>query len=144
MAVRYDAHAALTRLSTPITALLPRSTAQAEHLATWLNARLRPNDVVLAMPQISWLFHARTAELLQAVAITGLPSAFYPAGIPPARWVYDVHLAAARFLVVDGFTRLWISQNAPERALVQRAERVWRLVYARGEYRVYENPAHAG
>jgi hypothetical protein len=138
-----DVHAATTRIQTPIERLLPRSTADAQSMANWLNARLHPDDVVLAMPQVSWLFHARTAELLQAVAITGRASAFYPAGIPRRRWVYDVHLAAARYLVVDTFTRIWISQNSAERALVRRAEHTWRLVYAYGEYQVYENPARA-
>jgi 4-amino-4-deoxy-L-arabinose transferase-like glycosyltransferase len=138
-----DVRAATTRIQTPIEGLLPRSTANAQAMAGWLNARLHPDDVVLAMPQISWLFHARTAELLQAVAITGQASAFYPASIPRRRWVYDVHLAAARYLVVDAFTRIWITQNSPERALVRRAERTWRLVYAHGEYQVYENPARA-
>jgi 4-amino-4-deoxy-L-arabinose transferase-like glycosyltransferase len=138
-----DVRAATTRIQTPIKGLLPRSTADAYAMAGWLNARLHPDDVVLAMPQVSWLFHARTAELLQAVAITGRASAFYPAGIPRWRWVYDVHLAAARYLVVDTFTRIWISQNSAERALVRRAERTWRRVYAHGEYQVYENPARA-
>jgi 4-amino-4-deoxy-L-arabinose transferase-like glycosyltransferase len=138
-----DVRAATTRIQTPIKRLLPGSTADAQAMAGWLNARLHPGDVVLAMPQVSWLFHARTAELLQAVAITGQASAFYPAGIPRRRWVYDVHLAAARYLVVDTFTGIWITQNSPERALVRQAERTWRLVYAHGEYQVYENPARA-
>jgi hypothetical protein len=138
-----DVRAATTRIQTPIEGLLPSSTANAYAMAGWLNARLHPDDVVLAMPQVSWLFHARTAELLQAVAITGQASAFYPGGIPRQRWVYDVHLAAARYLLVDTFTRIWISQNSLERALVRRAERTWRLVYAQGEYRVYENAARA-
>jgi 4-amino-4-deoxy-L-arabinose transferase-like glycosyltransferase len=142
-AAGHDVRAAATRIQTPIEGLLPRSTADAQAMAGWLNARLHPDDVVLAMPQVSWLFHARTAELLQAVAITGRASAFYPAGIPRWRWVYDVHLAAARYLVVDTFTRIWIRQNSPERALVRRAEHTWRLVYAHGEYQVYENPARA-
>jgi hypothetical protein len=138
-----DVRAAATRIQTPIEGLLPRSATNGQAMAGWLNARLHPDDVVLAMPQVSWLFHARTAELLQAVAITGRASAFYPAGIPRRRWVYDVHLAAARYLVVDTFTRIWISQNSAERALVRRAEHTWRLVYAHGEYQVYENPARA-
>jgi hypothetical protein len=138
-----DVRAAATRIQTPIERLLSRSTVDAQAMANWLNARLHPDDVVLAMPQVSWLFHARTAELLQAVAITGRASAFYPAGIPRRRWVYDVHLAAARYLVVDTFTRIWISQNSAERALARRAEHTWRLVYAHGEYQVYENPARA-
>jgi hypothetical protein len=143
VAAGYNVRAAATRIQTPIEGLLPHSTADAQAMAGWLNARLHADDVVLAMPQVSWLFHARTAELLQAVAITGQASAFYPAGIPRRRWVYDVHLAAARYLVVDAFTRIWITQNSPERALVRRAERTWRLVYAHGEYQVYENPTRA-
>ena len=136
----HDALAAKTLLRTPIDGVLPRSTSQAVSMAAWLNRRVRNSDLVLAMPQVSWLFHARTAELLQAVAITGRPSAFYPAGIPARRWVYDVHLAAARYLVLDRFTDVWIAQNAPERALVLEARHVWRRVYTDGEYRIYENP----
>ncbi len=140
-AVQQDIAAASSGFHTPIDGLLPRSTRGALALAGWLNRRVQRDDVVLAMPQIAWLMHARTAELLQAVAITGQGSAFYPAGIAPRRWVYDVRLAAARFLIVDDFTRAWIAQSPAERALVQRARRSWTLVYARGEYQVYENPA---
>ena len=136
----HDAQASASGFRTPIDGLLPASTAGAERMAAWVNARARPHDVVMAMPQVSWLIGARTAELLQAVAITGHASAFYPAGIPARRWAYDVRLDAARFLVVDRFTLTWIAQNAPERALVRRAERTWRLAYHDGEYRVYQNP----
>ncbi len=139
----YDARAALTRFPTRIGGLLPRSTSDTMAMAGWLNRRLRPNDVVIAMPQVSWTLHARTAELLQSVAYGGQPSAFYPAGIPARRWRYDVSLDAARFLVVDDFTRAWIAQNGAERALVAQARRHWPLVYAHGEYMVYENPKYA-
>ncbi len=136
-----DAHAALDGFRTPIDGSLPRSTARARSMAAWLNGRLRPSDVALAMPQISWLLHARTAELLQAVARGGQASAFYPAGIARVRWVYDPRPDAARYLVVDDFTRAWIAQFPAERALVRRVRHTWRLVYAHGEYQVYENPA---
>jgi len=138
-----DGADALTTLPTAIPGLLPRSTAGATRMAARVNLCLRPDDLVLAMPQISWLFHARTAEVLQAVAVTGQASAFYPAGLSPSRWVYDPHLVAARYLVVDDFTRAWIGQQALERAIVQKAETTWRRVYRQGEYTVYENPAHA-
>ncbi len=139
----YDARAAATRFPTRIGGLLPRSTTDATAMAGWLNRRLRPTDLVLAMPQVSWALHARTAELLQAAAYGGQASAFYPAGIARRRWRYPAGLDAARFLVVDAFTHAWIAQNAPERALVARAAREWPCVYAHGEYTIYENPAHA-
>ncbi len=140
VALSRDVRSALTRFATPIDGLLPRSTADAAALARWINRRAGPDDLVLAMPQVSWQFRARTAELLQAVAITGRGTAFYPDGLATCRWTYDVHLAAARYLVVDGFTRAWIAQSPGERALVQQAQRTWPLVYSRGEYRVYQNP----
>ncbi len=139
----YDARAALTRFPTRIGGLLPRSTGDAAAMAGWLNRRLRPDDLVIAMPQVSWALRARTTELLQSVAYGGQPSAFYPAGIAPRRWRYPVGIDAARFLVVDDFTRAWIAQNGAERALVARVRHRWPLVYAHGEYTVYENPAHA-
>jgi len=141
--VTYDARAAATRFPTHIGGLLPRSTTDATAMTDWLNRRLRPTDLVIAMPQVSWALHARTAELLQAVAYEGQASAFYPAGIARRRWRYPAGLDAARFLVVDDFTHAWIAQNAPERALVARAVRGWLRVYAHGEYTIYENPAHA-
>jgi len=137
-----DAHAALDGFRTPIDGSLPRSTAQARSMAAWLNGRLRPSDMVLAMPQVSWLLHAHTADVLQAVARGGQASAFYPAGIARVRWVYDPRPGAARYLVVDDFTRAWIAQFPAERALVRHVRHTWRLVYAHGEYQVYENPTH--
>ncbi|MCA1597451.1 MAG: glycosyltransferase family 39 protein [Chloroflexi bacterium] len=141
--VTYDARAAATCFPTRIGGLLPRSTTDATAMAGWLNRRLHPTDLVIAMPQVSWALHARTAELLQAVAYEGQASAFYPAGIARQRWRYPPGLDAARFLVVDDFTHAWIAQNAPERALVAHAARGWLRVYAHGEYTIYENRAHA-
>ncbi|MGH2346715.1 MAG: hypothetical protein ACRDG4_15930, partial [Chloroflexota bacterium] len=91
--------------ATPLKPVLPRSASDARRLAAWINERVRPTDLVIAMPEISWLFHCRVTELLQAVAVTGHATGFYPAGLGPARFVYDPRLGAARYLVVDTFTR---------------------------------------
>ncbi|HVA92164.1 MAG TPA: glycosyltransferase family 39 protein [Chloroflexota bacterium] len=119
---------------------LPRSAAEARRMAAWVNARVRPTDLVIAMPGISWLFHCRATELLQAVAVSGHGAAFYPDGLSMARFAYDPRLDTARFLVVDDFTRLWIAEQPRERALVRRAEQQWSIVYQRGEYVVYAHP----
>jgi 4-amino-4-deoxy-L-arabinose transferase-like glycosyltransferase len=119
---------------------LPQSPAAARAMAAWVNARVRPQDYVIAMPQIAWLLHCRTAEILEAVAITGQGTAFYPAGLSPTRFVWDPRLQAARYLIVDHFTRLWIASHPAERALVRHAQTRWRLVYRQGEYAVYANP----
>ena len=130
------------RFPTAIGFSLPRSTVQAYRLADWINARTSSTDLVLVMPQIAPLFEAHTAELLEAVAQDGQATAFYPAGIDPARFAYDTRLDAARFLVIDDFTRSWIKVYPGERALVARAYRSWRVVYRRGEYVVLAPPRH--
>jgi len=134
--------AARGRFTTPIESALPRSPAAARAMAAWINSHSQPTDLVLAMPQISWLLHCRTAELLQAVAITGAGTAFYPAGLPSDRWAYDARPRAARYLVVDDFTHAWIRENRAERAIVQSARARWPVVYQGGEYTVYANPLY--
>jgi len=134
--------AARGHFTTPIESALPRSPAAARAMAAWINSHSQPTDLVLAMPQVSWLLHCRTAELLQAVAITGAGTAFYPAGLPSDRWAYDARPRAARYLVVDDFTRAWIRENRAERAIVQSARARWRVVYQGGEYTVYANPLY--
>jgi hypothetical protein len=137
-----DVHGVRAGFVTGLAPVLPRSAVEARRMAAWVNAHTRPDDLVIAMPEIAWLFHARTTELLQAVAITGRAAGFYPAGLSAARFRYDTHLTAARYLVVDSFTRLWIAAPSAlgERALVARAVRAWPVVYRRGEYTVYANP----
>jgi 4-amino-4-deoxy-L-arabinose transferase-like glycosyltransferase len=137
-----DLHGAHAGFATGLAPTLPRSTVEARRMATWINAHSRPSDLVIVMPATAWLFHSRTADLLQAVAIDGHTAGFYPAGLDRARFRYDTRLAAARYLVVDAFTRLWIADSGAtgEHGLVAAARRSWPLVYARGEYRVYANP----
>lgn len=136
----YDLGQAYGRYSTAIPASLPRSTHEARLLATWVNGRVQAGDLVIAMPQIAWLLHCRTAELLESVAATGRGTAFYPDGLGSGRFVYDPRLDAARLLIVDRFTRLWIADHPDERALVRRAEATWPRVWVGGEYNVYANP----
>jgi 4-amino-4-deoxy-L-arabinose transferase-like glycosyltransferase len=126
--------------ATPLKPVLPRSAADARRLAGWINGRVAPTDLVIAMPEIAWLFHCRTAELLQAVAVTGQGTVFYPAGLGPERFVYDPRLDAARYLVVDTFTRQLIAEQPSERVLVRAAQATWPVVYRQGEYVVYGHP----
>jgi hypothetical protein len=140
-----DVHGVQEGFPTGLSPVLPRSTTAARQLARWINAHTRPTDLVIAMPTIAWLFTARTTEILQAVAITGTGTSFYPSGLARSRFRYDTRLSAARFLVVDDYTRWAITQLAPERILVDRAMRTWRMAYHQGEYAVFANPAdHPG
>jgi hypothetical protein len=126
---------------TGINGFLPQSPVESRRMAAWVNERVSPRDLVIAMPAISWLFHCRTTELLQSVAISGHGTAFYPNGLDRTRFLYDTTLSAASFLVIDDFTRLWINENVREKALVTTAKAHWQIVYKHGEYLVYANPA---
>jgi hypothetical protein len=129
-----------TGFATGLQPTLPRSAADARRMAAWVNARVRSSDLVIAMPGIAWLFHCRATELLQAVAVSGHGTAFYPDGLSRARFVYDPRLEAARYLVVDRFTQLWAAEHPRERALIVRAKYYWPIVYRGGEYIVYAHP----
>lgn len=137
-------HAVQTTVRTPIDAALPRSAVQARAVAAWVNRRVQPTDLVLAMPQISWLFHARQSEILQAQAIEGQAVAFYPAGLARSRFVYDVHVRSARYLIVDDFTRQWIAALPQQKTLVVQIEQHWCVAYRLGEYVVYSHAPPAG
>lgn len=141
-----DLQGARAGFATPLAPTLPQSATEARRMAEWVNARSAPTDLAIVMPTVAWLFRCRTADLLQAAAIDGHAAGFYPAGLDPARFVYDTRPAAARYLVVDAFTRLWIADPGAwhERALVAAARRRWPVVYRRGEYTIYANPARQG
>jgi 4-amino-4-deoxy-L-arabinose transferase-like glycosyltransferase len=137
----YDLGQAYGRFSTAIAPFLPQSSSEARIMAAWVNGRIHKDDLVIAMPQIAWLLHCRTAELLESVAVSGHGTAFYPDGLGPGRFAYDPRLQAANLLVVDRFTRLWIVDHPAERALVRRAETTWRRAWTGGEYSIYANPS---
>jgi hypothetical protein len=135
-----------THFKTGIDDLVPRSSGEARRMAGWLNRGVRSDDMVIVMPQIAWLLHCRTAEILQSVASTGVGSSFYPSGLERARFAYDPGISQAKFLVVDEFTRIWIKQNRPARSIVAHVAATWPVAYRHGEYLIYENPkyGHSG
>ncbi|MGZ3601860.1 MAG: hypothetical protein ACXWQ5_19665, partial [Ktedonobacterales bacterium] len=103
-------------------------------------------------PEIAWRFDhpgdapvLAGADMLQAVAQSGQSAAFYPAGLPADRWAYDVSAGRARYVVVDNLLR---QLEAPEQvaalAPLLAQVRQWPVVFARGQYVVYERPAGTG
>jgi 4-amino-4-deoxy-L-arabinose transferase-like glycosyltransferase len=127
--------------TTSINPLLPRSATEARAMAAWVNRRVAPTSLVIIMPEEAWLIDCHTSDLLQAVAIHGEGTSFYPAGLEKSRFAYDTSLSAATFLVVDDFTRKFDAENGRERDLVAYAASHWRMAYGHGEYAVYANPS---
>ncbi len=146
-----DAVSLAGTLTTPQDALLA-TPADAQAAITYTLAHAHPGDLVLASPQLAWAFdqpsdaqgHAlgvEGADITQTVAYGGQAAAFYPAGLPRARWAFDVALDHARFVIVDDLLRQLATPDqtpafAPILAQVER----WPVVYRRGQYTVFERP----
>jgi hypothetical protein len=122
--------------------------ADAQETITHVLAGARPDDLVLASPELAWAFDhpdgaasLHGADLLQTVAQSGRSVSFYPAGLPSTRWAYDVSLGHARFVVVDNLIRQLAAPGQVDalRPLLTQVER-WPVVYTQGQYTVYERP----
>jgi hypothetical protein len=120
--------------------------------ATYVFAQARDGDLVLASPEIAWMFDApetrraqvRGADLLQTVAQGGQAAAFYSAGLPPSRWEYDVSLGRARYVVVDDLLRrLAAPDQVPTLVPMLGEVERWPVVFTCGQYTVYEQPTAA-
>ena len=135
-----DAAGVGKHFKTALDPLLPRSAAGTRAMAGWVNHRVSASSLVIIMPEESWLIDCKTADLLQAVAISGEGVSFYPSGLPRSRFVYDTSLTAATFFVVDDFTRKWVVENPRGLALSRYAQAHWPAVYRAGEYTIYANP----
>ncbi len=106
-------------------------------------------DLILASPEIAWLFDGpasthgvRGADLLQTLAQAGETAAFYPGGLTASHWAYDVSLSHARYVVVDNLLRSLAAQDeVPALMPVLRTVEAWPTVCVSGQYSVYERPS---
>jgi hypothetical protein len=147
MVMAADATGLATTLQTRQDALLG-TPADAEAVSHYIFVHAASGDLVLASPNLAWMFdtpdrspRTRGADILQALAQSGLSASFYPAGLPASRWEYNVSLAHARYVVVDNLLRQLAQpgQLSALRPLLQQAES-WPRVFSRGQYAVYQQP----
>lgn len=127
-------------LRTALDPYLARDIPATEAVVGWVNARVAPDDVVLASPRVAWAFHCRAADFLQALAFEGATVAFYPPHLPAERFAFAPSLATARYVVEDSFLRRWAEEVAQDRHLLAQVA-AWPVAIERGEYRVYSRPA---
>ncbi len=122
--------------------------ADAQSVATYIYSHASSGDLVLASPQIAWLFDhppqapsLAGADILQTLAQSGQAAAFYPANLPTARWAYRVTLDRASYVVMDNLIRLLATPDQlpaliPVLAHITR----WPVVFSQGQYTVYAAP----
>jgi len=151
IAAASDASGLATTLPTrQDTYLATPSSAQAT--ANYVLAHAQPGDLVLASPEIAWMFDApndatgrqrilHSADILQAVAQPGQAAAFYPANLPQSVWAYRVSLDSARYVIVDNLLRT-LAEPDQEPALIPLLAQAqqWPVVFEQGQYTVYERP----
>ncbi len=154
MAFASDAAGLASTLPTHEDVLLA-TPADAQATFTYVLDHARPGDLVLASPDLAWRFDAPErqggtpldiagADIEQTLAYGGQAAAFYPAGLPKGRWAYGVSLAHTRYVIVDDLVRQLAAPNQePGMPAVLARVRTWPLVYARGQYAVYERPGDA-
>ena len=105
IATASDASGLATTLPTRQDAYLATPTG-AKAVAAYVLAHSQPGDLVLASPEIAWMFdspndatgHQRilhSADILQVLAQSGHAAAFYPANLPQSGWAYRVSLDSA-------------------------------------------------
>jgi len=121
----------------------------AQAVARYVYTHAHAGDLVLASPEIAWMFDqpaapappTQGADILQTMAQGGQAAAFYPARLPASRWVYSVALAHARYVVVDNLLRqLAAPGQLPALIPLLHAAERWPVAFTRGQYVVYAQP----
>ncbi|MSQ44152.1 MAG: hypothetical protein EXR45_08100 [Chloroflexi bacterium] len=127
----------------PITPWLARDLSDARAAAAWVNARVRPRDVVITSPAVTWLINdADVADFLQSVIVTvpGASLGFYPPGIPASRWRFRPAADQARFVILDDVTDAWIKADPDVRRILEPISTM-PIAFQQGRYRVHARPA---
>lgn len=107
--------------------------------AAFVNDRTQPQDAVLVSPHVSWLYQAQVTDFFQAIAWRGEAVAFYPAGMPPTRFVFSASLEHVRYAVLDGYMDRWATESG-QVARLQNELSAWPLELRAGPYRVHRRP----
>ncbi len=116
------------------------SGVDARQVAQYVNDHAQADDLVIVSPAIGWLLHAHTADFQMALAAAGQATVHMPAGISPARFIYNARFEQARYVIIDNIWRAWAVFNVSGvDEMIRQAER-WPMVFESGSVRVYRNP----
>ncbi|MBI5304322.1 MAG: glycosyltransferase family 39 protein [Chloroflexi bacterium] len=125
-----------TRIDSVLAVPLPDALAAID----FVNAHARPEDVVIASPQIGWALRARVADFQQTLSYQGFPTDNYPTPIEPARFVFDPTPANARFAVVDPMWEIWATEKITATTSLLNGFANWDVAFRAGHFTVYRNP----
>ncbi len=122
-----------------------QSTEEVDRAAGWLNKQTRADDLVIANSNLSWLLHAKSADLMQATLWRGVPTVFFPGGLNKDRFRYPVDIKSAKYLVIGDIDQVWTlgQENIAETLQLADIEK-WPIVWQGRYYVIVENPAFSG
>jgi hypothetical protein len=109
-------------------------------VASYLNARTKAEDLVIASPGMAWALDSNTADLQMAIAFEGRATPHLPADIPAERFVFLPDFQSARFVVVDNYWYNWAIHNVIGVSDMLDELQSWPLVFEAGAIQVYNNP----
>jgi len=118
--------------------LVPGPDARAA--AAYVNARLAPDELVLASPAVAWLVQGQAADFQMAAAAEGRATPHLPPDLPPERWAFDPRFPRARFVIVDDLWRNWAAVHVPGARQILDETAAWPLRLRSGPVHVYERP----
>jgi len=122
-----------------------QSTEEVDNAAAWLNKQTTTDDLVIANSNLSWLLHAKSADLMQATLWRGVPTVFFPGGLNRDRFRYPVDVKSAKYVVIGDIDQVWTlgQENITETLRGADLEK-WPIVWQGRYYLIVENPAFTG
>lgn len=116
--------------------------AQVRQITDHINARVDPDDVVIASVGVAWAIDANVTDFQMSVSYTGVDTVHYPGDLPLERYAFDPRYETATYAVVDNLWVHWGAVHIPEVATMLTAiETDWTLELTVGGMRVYRNPS---
>lgn len=112
--------------------------ADADATARWMNARLKPDDVVIST-HVNWMLNAQvTSPMIVDLLYSGQRSPIYFSGLA-GRTLRDISLERARFAIVHEATPGMLKHYHFDRTQREIVDR-WKIANQQGLFTVYENP----
>lgn len=115
---------------------------QVRQIAGHINARVSPEDVVIASVGVAWAIDANVTDFQMSVSYTGVDTVHFPGDLPLDRYAFDPRYETATYAVVDNLWVHWGAVHMPAVAdMLADIQANWTLELEVGDMRVYRNPA---
>ncbi len=115
--------------------------SEVELAAEWVNQRTDKSDLVICHQNIGWLLHARTADLMQVTAYSGLPTFTFEKPVQQTRFLYPAKIEEAKYVIIADIDQRWTLGQPNTIKVVQNMEtQRWPIVWRAQHYVILSNP----